>query len=137
MCGPTLYDSTPAYPAHSTLQGMPPAQAGEAGEIAIRAHPFAIIFYGQSRMPCIGHQLAGCRKLGAQLAENRPVPFAGLQQAGLGPPPKLLAEPERAPDRRRRLEDAGVGDHTHKSAQHRFGKAEGPRTGAIAVTNSA
>jgi hypothetical protein len=63
--------------AHS-LEGRPPAESLEAGIVPIRGDPFASRFNGEGSEPGILDEIAGGAALAGDVAEDLPVPGAGM-----------------------------------------------------------
>src|SRR5437763_3099794 len=96
---------------------MPPAQAGEAGEVAVERDPFAFGFDGQSREICILYQVSCRASARTEVREDVPMTRTGSHKHGVWPVVKGLAELQRALERRRRMENLRMRNDAHKATK--------------------
>jgi len=114
-----------AGPAARPLDGMPPPEPGEPGEVAVRRHQIATRLDGQGGQPGVGYQVAPGVRFPAQVREDTPV--AGSRRHGNTV--ALASKDIRCADgslkRGRRVENHAVGYNTDKSAEHEIRHGEG------------
>ena len=105
-----------------------PAEAGEAGEVLVGGDPFAAVFDGEGSEPGVRDEVAGGAGLIDEIAEDRPVARAGVENPAVRLGEKSVGKAEDIPRAVRLSEDFRVrGDAEHRREYLR-GDAEGGRT---------
>ncbi len=97
-------------------QGVAPAQASKAREVAVGRHEFAPVLDGQGGDVGVGHQRP--LDVTAQPGEELPVPAARRDERGAGPVHQVLAERESHLYRRGRIEDPWIGDDAEEAREN-------------------
>jgi len=96
-----------------------PLQSGEACKVTIKRDPLTAPFDGKSRKPGVGDTWSARFRLKAEMLENLPMPFTGLDKLTVRLAKQAIAELECLLSGARHSVCTRVGGHANYSAQHK------------------
>src|SRR6266571_1776122 len=97
---------------------MPPAEAGEAGEVAVECDEFALRFDGEGSEIRVGNESPSRSNANTQIGENLPMTWPRSHGKGIRPIAQKIAKLQRFGKRGGRLKDARQRNDAHETAEY-------------------